>query len=151
LSRAVDAGNVGIAGPAAAPLTMPLATAIRKYGFRRWYSRQLVEGHAHLVTGLLALIMMAIALEEIEFRHSFAGWLTLLAIAAAGGGLCLVAWRQFSRVLFRAEHLAERASCPQCRVYARFDVEASRENPDAVAGCALDVRCRGCGQRWTIM
>ena len=92
-------------------ITRAVAAAIRKYGFRRWYSRQLVEGHAHLITGFLALIMMAIAVEEIEFRHTFAGWLSLGAVAAVGGGLCLVAWRQFNRVLFRAEHLAERATC----------------------------------------
>ena len=72
---------------------MPLPEAIRKRGFRRWYSRQLVEGHAHLVTGFLSLIMMAIALEEIEFRHTAAGWLSLLAIAGVGGGICLLAWR----------------------------------------------------------
>jgi hypothetical protein len=145
--------SAGTASPGSplSPKTMPLATAIRKYGFRRWYSRQLVEGHAHLVTGFLALIMMAIAIEEIEFRHTFAGWLSLLAVAAAGGGLCLVAWKQFNRLLFRAEHLAEHATCERCRVYARFDIEATRENPEAVAGCALDVRCRGCGHGWTIM
>jgi hypothetical protein len=38
-----------------------LDEAIRKRGFRRWYERQLCESHAHLVTGLLSLIMMAIA------------------------------------------------------------------------------------------
>ena len=46
---------------AANPTTMPLDEAIRKRGFRRWYERQLCDGHAHLVTGLLSLITMAIA------------------------------------------------------------------------------------------
>lgn len=131
--------------------TMPLDEAIRKRGFRRWYSRQLIESHAHLVTGLLSLIMMAIAVELVEFRHTPSGWLSLLAIAGAGGGLCVFAWRQFSRLLFRAEYLAERANCPACRAYARFDILATRASADAVAECALDVRCRACGEPWTIL
>ena len=49
---------------------MGLADAIRRRGFRRWYERQLIEGHAYLVTGLLSLIMMAISIEMIDFRHS---------------------------------------------------------------------------------
>jgi len=40
---------------------MPLDEAIRKRGLRRWYERQLCDGHAHLVTGLLSLITIAIA------------------------------------------------------------------------------------------
>lgn len=131
-------------------LTMPLDEAIRKRGFRRWYSRQLVESHAHLVTGLLALIMMAIAIEMIEFGHSVGGWLALLAIAGVGGGLCLFTWTRFNRLLFRAEYLAERASCPACRAYGRFDVMAMRERSEAMVGCTLDVRCRACGEAWTI-
>jgi hypothetical protein len=129
---------------------MPLDEAIRKRGFSRWYERQLYEGHAHLVTGFLSLIMMAIALEMIEFRGSAAGLVALAAIAVAGCGLCVFTWRRFTLLLFRAEHLAERATCARCRVYARFDVVAAKEAPASPAGCALDVRCRKCGHAWTI-
>jgi predicted Zn finger-like uncharacterized protein len=129
---------------------MPLDEAIRKRGFQRWYSRQLVESHAHLVTGLLALIMMAIAIEMIEFKHSAGGWLALLAIAGVGGGLCVFTWIRFNQLLFRAEYLAERATCPACRAYARFEVLKMQAPADTVMGCTLDVRCRGCGQVWTI-
>jgi len=129
---------------------MPLDEAIRKRGFRRWHERQLYESHAHLVTGLLSLIMMAIAIEMIEFRASAAGLVALVTIATAGCGLCLFAWRQFTRLLFRAEYLAERATCGGCRAYARFDVVAAKEAPGSLAGCTLDVRCRKCGHAWTI-
>jgi len=129
---------------------MPLADAIRKHGFRRWYERQLYESHAYLVVGFLCLIMMAVAIEESGFRKGTAGLLVLVAVAIGGGGLCLVAWRQFNRQLFRAEHLAEHATCPNCETYARFVVVAARELPEAPAGCSLDVRCRKCGHEWTI-
>jgi hypothetical protein len=62
---------------------MPLDEAIRKRGFRRWHERQLYESHAHLVTGLLSLIMMAIAIEMIEFRASAAGLVALVTIATS--------------------------------------------------------------------
>jgi hypothetical protein len=127
-----------------------LAASIRAIGFRRWYVRQLYESHAYLVTGLLSLIMMAIAIEMSEFRTSAAGLVALVAIAFVGGGLCLFAWRRFNYLLFRAEYLAERASCAGCGVYARFELTAVRTMPESIAGCSMDVRCRACGHAWTI-
>jgi hypothetical protein len=81
---------------------MDVGDAIRRHGFRRWYERQLFESHAYLVTGFLCLIMMAVAIEVSEFRRSAAGLLALAAVAVAGGGICLLAWRRFNRQLFRA-------------------------------------------------
>jgi hypothetical protein len=129
---------------------MTLDASIRASGFRRWYVRQLYESHAYLVTGLLSLIMMAIAIEVSEFRSSAAGLVALIAIAAIGGGLCVFAWRRFNHLLFRAEYLAERATCAACGVYARFELTSARAMPRSVAGCSMDVRCRACGHAWTI-
>lgn len=130
---------------------MSLKAAIARHGFRRWYERQLIESFAHLVTGVLSLIMMALAIEMLEFRSSAAGLLALVAIGATGGALCVFAWQRFHRLLFRAEYLAEKAVCARCRTYGRFTLVASREAPDTPAGCALDVRCRSCGNEWTIV
>lgn len=129
---------------------MTIDEAIRKQGFRRWYERQLVEGHAWLVTGFLSLIMMAIALEVIDFRGSVAGLLVLLAVASGGATLCVVAWRQFTRLLFRAEHIAGQAVCGRCREYAKFTIVAATNAAGALDGRAMDVRCRKCAHEWTI-
>jgi hypothetical protein len=129
---------------------MRLDEAIRRRGFRRWHERQLYEAHAYLVTGLLALIMMAIALEVIAFRESVAGFLALLMVGAVGGATCVFAWRRFTVMLGFAEYVAEQAVCPACRVYARFAVDRAVDAPDSVTGCALDVRCRACGHTWSI-
>jgi hypothetical protein len=129
---------------------MRLDEAIRRRGFRRWYERQLYESHAYLVTGLLALIMMAIALEVIAFRQSAAGFLALLAIGAAGGATCVFAWRRFTAMLGYAEYVAEQAVCPACHVFARFSIDRAADAPDSPTGCTLDVRCRACGHPWTI-
>jgi len=129
---------------------MGLPDAIRRRGFRRWHERQLIEGHAYLVTGLLALIMMAIAIEMIDFRQSAQGLIALLLVGAAGSALTLYAWRQFTFLLARAEYLAGRATCSSCRTYARFAIDRVDANPQAVAGCTLHVQCRKCGNRWSI-
>ena len=129
---------------------MNLDAAIRVRGFRRWYERQLIEGFAYMVTGVFSLIMMTVALEMVEFRGSAAGLVALVAIALAGGTLCLLSWRRFHQLLSRAEYLSERAICGRCSVYGRFAVIASRDVPDAPVGCALEVRCRACGNEWTI-
>jgi uncharacterized membrane-anchored protein len=78
---------------------MTIDEAIRERGFRRWYERQLIEGHAYLVGGLLALFAALVALEMAEFRGPISGLLTTLAIAAVGGFVCIYAFRQFSRLL----------------------------------------------------
>lgn len=127
---------------------MSIDDAVRKRGFRRWYERQLVESHAYLVTGVLSLIMMAIALEVIEFGESFANALLLSAVAAGGGWLAVFAWKQFSRLLLRAEMLASQAVCGGCRTYARFDVVDAHDCSDSLTGRSLVVRCKQCQHQW---
>jgi hypothetical protein len=129
---------------------MRLDEALRKRGFRRWYERQLIDAHLWLVTGFLALIMMLIAIEVIPFRQSAVGLVLLTLVAVAGAGLCAVAWRRFTRLLFRAEYLAERANCPGCGAYARFTIEQAIEVPAAVGGWRLTLRCRQCVHVWTM-
>jgi hypothetical protein len=129
---------------------MRIDEGIRRRGFRRWYERQLYEAFAFLVTGLLALIMVAIALESLAARESFLGLVTLLAVGAAGGAICVGAWRKFTFLLFRAEYVAERATCPACRVYARFAVDTVDDAAGAFPGCTLHVQCRACAHRWSI-
>jgi len=129
---------------------MPIDDAFRQRGFRRWYERQLIESHAYLVTGFLALVMMAVALEVIEFRSSAANLLFLAAVAGAGGLVCLFAWRKFTETLFRAEAIAEQAVCPSCGAYARFAVVSAHNSPETVSGRVVHVRCRQCAHEWRI-
>lgn len=129
---------------------MSLPDAIRQRGFKRWYERQLIEGHAYLVTGLLALIMMAISLEMIEFRQSVRGFATLLLVGTVGSALTLFAWRQFTFLLARAEYFAGRATCAACHTYGRFAVDHAVPNSASIGGYTVHVQCRKCGHRWTI-
>jgi len=127
---------------------MRLDDALRQRGFRRWYERQLIEGHAYLVTGILSLIMMAIALETIAFRESLAAAMMLVVIAGAGGALFIFAWNRFRGLLTDAESLAEQAVCRQCSAYGRFEVIAARDSTEMRSGRAMRVRCRQCEHEW---
>ncbi|HEX4886010.1 MAG TPA: hypothetical protein VFX05_17850 [Casimicrobiaceae bacterium] len=129
---------------------MPLDESLRRGGFRRWYERQLIESHAWLVTAFLALIMMAVALETVEFGASLANALALTLVALSGGGLMLYAWQRFTALLTRAESLAVQAVCSECRAYGRFDVLQARDSAESLSGRSLRVRCRNCAHEWTM-
>jgi len=122
---------------------MPLETAraIDRMGFRRWYERQLIEGHVWLVTALLCAFTVAACLEMVEFRELGVVILTGGAIFAAG----LISWhgvRRYMILMGLAEHVASQTTCPQCRTYARFKVLDTSSR--------MRVCCRKCGQEWTI-
>jgi hypothetical protein len=121
--------------------------ALRQRGFRRWYQRQLIEGHAYLVTGILSLIMMGVALETIAFRESLVNALVLALVACAGGWLFIFGNR-FKGLMSTAETLAEQATCTECRTYGRFEVLDARDSLEAPTGRALTVRCRRCEHCW---
>ena len=129
---------------------MTIDDAIRQRGFRRWYERQLIEGHVYLVVALLALFGTLIALEMAEFRGPIDRLITTLATGATCGFASVYAFRRFSRLLGMAEYLAGQANCPQCKTYARFRLVQAFDVPTAIEGRALKVCCRVCANEWTI-
>ena len=42
---------------------MQVTRYIERHGFRRWYERQLIESHAYLALGFVALILLLSGLE----------------------------------------------------------------------------------------
>jgi hypothetical protein len=127
---------------------MSIDEAVRKRGFHQWYERQLIEGHAYLVTGLLSLLMAALALEMIEFRESILNSMVLALVAAIGGWLSLSAWRQFTKLMACAQSLAGQAVCGKCRAYGKFDVVRAHDSHQGLSGRSLVVRCRKCQHQW---
>jgi phage FluMu protein Com len=134
---------------------MPVIDYIQKYGFRRWYERQLIESHAYLALGFMALIMMLAGVEVMGDMKSSTGYLGILLMAALGGVLMLVAWRRFNALLARAEQFAEAATCPNCKTWGQFRVlgqEATTDDDPPEAGRPrwLRVRCAKCGNEWRL-
>ena len=103
---------------------MQVTRYIERYGFRRWHERQLIESHAYLALGFVALILMLSGLELLSTSDGSLSYLTVLGTAAAGGTLTVVSWRRFVALLVRAEHFGEAATCPQCKVWGKFKVLA---------------------------
>jgi hypothetical protein len=137
---------------------MDIVEGVRKLGFRKWYERQLIEAHAWLVTGFLALIL-AFALFEV--RNDTAGAqprLMLMAAAVAAVACAILAWLRYHHTLEATEMAAELAVCPHCGTYGRLAVvrsvsqsEAAVERQPVLANLPhLEVRCRQCAGEWRL-
>ena len=115
----------------------PLAQGVAKIGFRKWYERQLLAGHAHMVLAFLAVVALIGSLEayrgaSMEEKLLDDGF--VVACTLIGGW----ALRRYLFLLMRAEHLANQATCPACDDYGRFHVVG------VTADAPLKVRCVRC-------
>lgn len=134
---------------------MKVADYIHRHGFRRWYERQLIESHAYLTLAFLALILLASGIEVLGDAKGGFNYLGLLAAAALGGTLMLIAWRRFTVLLARAEQFAESATCPGCKAWGKFRVlgqESALDDDPPESGRPnwLKVRCTQCGHEWKL-
>jgi hypothetical protein len=134
---------------------MRVTEYIHRYGFRRWYERQLIESHAYLALGFVALILLASGAEVLRDAETFLQYVALLAAAALGGTMMLIAWRRFTVLLARAEEFGEAATCPQCKAWGKFRVlgqesASDDEPPEAGRPHWLRVRCTKCDNEWRI-
>jgi len=140
---------------------MNRADGIHKFGFRRWYERQLIESHAYLVTCFLSMILVAACIEIFSFRGSFSEQLMLLVLLMTGASICAASWRRYHVLMVRAECTGEQSTCEACRTYGRFKVMEpaptrtgsftrkllwASDESDA----QLKVHCRVCGHEWLI-
>ena len=134
---------------------MTPAEGISKFGFRRWYERQLIEGHVYFVTCFLSMILVAVCLEQIDWQHPLREIL-LLAYVAGGVLLCLFSIRRYNFLLVRAESFGAQSVCAACATYGILRViaaSAPREVPGAKAlqdNTWVRVRCKKWGYEWRI-
>ena len=134
---------------------MQVTRYIERHGFRRWYERQLIESHAYLALGFVALILLLSGMELLSDAQAGIGYLIVLSTAAAGGMLVVVAWRRLGVLLARAEHFGEAATCPQCKAWGKFKVLAQESSglddpPEAGRPHWLRVRCTQCETIWKL-
>jgi hypothetical protein len=134
---------------------MQVSDYIHRYGFRRWYERQLVESHAYLALAFVAMILLLSGLELLAESASAGHYLAVLLAAALGGTLMLVAWRRFNALLTRAEQFGELATCRECKSWGKFRVlgqESTLDDDPPELGRPhwLRVRCTKCGNEWKL-
>jgi hypothetical protein len=116
------------------------ARSIGKLGFRRWYERRLIEGHAWLISCVLCALGIAASLEGLSFKSPDA--LFTLAFVFVAGLVCGYALKRYRVIMDEAERFGEQAVCASCRAYAAFKVLGDYPR--------LNVRCRKCGNEWLL-
>ena len=124
---------------------MRLAEGIRKHGFRKWYERELLQSHAHLVLTFLCAIGLFAAFEALGKFRTFGDQLTDIVAILICAALGVWALRRYLYLLMHAEATAHQADCPGCKAYGRFKLESENAQDSSVQVC-----CSKCQQRWTI-
>ena len=136
---------------------MTPAEGIAKLGFRRWYERQLIEGHVYFVTCFLSLMAIAASLEQIDWRGPLPQLAFMLAVLVAGAAVCVASLRRYNFLLVRAECLGAQSNCPHCKVYGVLQVLGAGSGEERFGGFFeradnpwIRVRCKKCGHEWRI-
>lgn len=124
---------------------MRLAEGIRKHGFRKWYERQLMRSHAHLVLVLICMVGILVAMEATLRFRSWTDQIVDGASLLLCVGVGLWALRRYLSLLLQAENAARQAVCQACRTYGRLDLLQSDASGDRVR-----VQCRKCDHTWNI-
>ena len=124
---------------------MNLAEGIRKHGFRKWYERELLRSHAHLVLTFLCMIGVFAAVEAMGQNRSWSDQASDLGAIVLCTVVGIWALRRYLYYLNHAEMTANQADCPHCKAYASFRLESENAQDHSVL-----VRCRKCEHRWTI-
>ena len=126
-------------------LNKSLAEGIRTIGFRRWYERELLSGHAHLVLLLLAVVGLMGCLELIPSQLPTER-LAFAALALVCTAIGVWALRRYLFLLIRAEAIANQANCRQCNSYGRLRLTVAGQRSGKT-----QVQCRNCFHNWEIM
>ena len=126
------------------PLNPPLADGVRRHGFRKWYERELLSGHAHMLLCLLATIALLASFEAMR-GGTLGEKLMDLAFAAVSALIGVWSLRRYLYLLMHAEEVANQANCPQCTEYGRFEVAGEDRRQKCV-----QVRCLKCRHHWPI-
>jgi hypothetical protein len=120
-----------------------MAEAVGRIGFRKWYERQLLSSHAHMVLAFLATVGLLGSLEALRGATAGEKVLNVLGVIACAA-IGLWALRRYLFLLTRAEEIANQANCQGCGEYGRFKVVGSPAASEA------EVRCHKCAHCWTI-
>jgi len=126
---------------------MSIPQSIRRRGFRKWYERELLLGHSHMVLLLLCTLAFMGGLEAFSLRGTDRALLLLAMVVAVGLGVWSL--RRYLFLLTRAEMLANQAVCDECKAYGRWEVTLDEVTTDGTSH--MKVCCRKCGHRWQLV
>lgn len=124
---------------------MELIDGIRKHGFRKWYERELLRSHAHLLLLFVCAIGLLTSFSVYSRNASLADRALDVAAIALCAAVGLWSLRRYLYLLMHAEQVANQAVCSRCKTYGRFTLA------DGQRGETLVVRCRKCEHEWGIV
>ncbi len=130
--------------------------SITRLGFRKWYERQLIDGHIALITCIVCMVAVAICLEEFTFPAPFPTLAALLGIIVAASLVGWKCWLHYHRVLTQAWRFGESSVCKKCETYGRFVIltsgmitpPATESDPHPASDVWMNVSCKKCGHTW---
>jgi hypothetical protein len=133
---------------------MELAEGIRKIGFRSWHERQLLQSHLYLASSLLCVIAVLAAAEGFSTRALSFDFFVGLVVMLVGSAIGAWTFLRYIRMLAVAQYAADRSVCGKCKTYGLLEATGSgapsgRDGTDQ-AIAPTRVRCRKCGNEWTI-
>jgi hypothetical protein len=124
---------------------MDLAKGIRKHGFRKWYERELMQSHLHMLLLVFCAIGLLGGFEVFSRQAAPIDQLSIGASIVACFGIGIWSMRRYLFLLLHAEQVANQAVCAQCKAYGRLEV--TRDEPRLQR---VGVRCTRCGHGWPI-
>lgn len=128
------------------PLNVPLAAGVRRVGFQKWYERELLSSHAHMVLAIFSVIALLASFEAMN-GGTMQQQLMNLAFVLVSAGISYWALRRYLYLLLRAEVIANQANCSDCGAYGRFQVVGDCKGN---TGSSARVACLKCTNKWTI-
>src|SRR5687768_14071381 len=106
---------------------MNAARTIRRLGFRKWYERELLESHAHLVLLLLSTLGLLGSMEVYSLQLPIGSQLDVLACAVVSAVIGVWSLRRYLYLLAHAEFVADQAVCRGCETYAKWEIQEGAE------------------------
>ena len=87
----------------------PMVESVKRIGFRKWYERQLLSSHAHMVLAFLSMIAVVGSMEAFRGTGGDGQTVNVLFVLVCGV-IGLWAIRRYLFLLLRAEHAANQAN-----------------------------------------
>jgi hypothetical protein len=129
------------------PFNPALPEGIRRFGFRKWYERELLSSHAHMALALVSAVALIASFEAFK-GGSWGEKLMDTAFVLICASVSLWALRRYLYLLMHAEEMANQANCGQCKAYGLLLLDKVR--PSEPATRLVPVCCKRCGFRWNM-
>ncbi|UJW81114.1 hypothetical protein [Hydrogenophaga sp. SL48] len=129
------------------PFNPALPEGIRRFGFRKWYERELLSSHAHMALALVSAVALIASFEAFK-GGSWGEKLIDTAFVLICASVSLWALRRYLYLLMHAEEMANQANCGQCKAYGLLLLDKTRVAEPAAR--LVPVCCKRCGFRWNM-